>query len=214
MPLNCCICGNRIGFTSEEVPLSPIYPNLKICFNCSDKKDDLYRYKNNLYNDAAKYFQKYFFENKLKDEVISTINEWFEDSKGHIKKQKIEYEQNIEKEEKIENLLITNGYNFEGFKIKKYLGIVSGEVVLGTGFLSEISASVSDLFGGQDELFAEKMMVAKQAAMDMLRKNAVNIGGNAIIGVDFDYLTFKNNMIAVSANGTSVIIEKNSEPDC
>ena len=33
-------------------------------------------------------------------------------------------------------------------------------------------------------------------------------GGNAIIGVDFDYITFHGNMIGVVANGTSVIIEK------
>ena len=33
-------------------------------------------------------------------------------------------------------------------------------------------------------------------------------GGNAIIGVDFDYITFHGNMIGVVANGTSVILEE------
>ena len=34
------------------------------------------------------------------------------------------------------------------------------------------------------------------------------MGANAVIGVDFDYLTFSNNMIGVVANGTAVNIEK------
>ena len=42
-----------------------------------------------------------------------------------------------------------------------------------------------------------------------LRKvNCIDKGGNAIIGIDFDYITFSNNMIGVVANGTAVRIEK------
>lgn len=39
-------------------------------------------------------------------------------------------------------------------------------------------------------------------------KNSIIKGGNAIIGVTFNCITFSNNMIAVSANGTSVVIRK------
>ena len=52
------------------------------------------------------------------------------------------------------------------------------------------------------------MEKAKEAALDKMIKNSVEAGGNAIIGVDFDYITFAYNMIGVVASGTSVVIEK------
>lgn len=106
------------------------------------------------------------------------------------------------------NHLLTSGYNFEGYKIISYNGIVSGEVVMGTGFLSEFSASFDDFFGSTSEAFSEKIVKAKEIALTKMINASCARGGNAIIGVDFDYTTFANNMIAVSANGTSVIIEK------
>lgn len=118
---------------------------------------------------------------------------------------------NINKEELINKRfahLLTSGYNFEGHKITSYNGIVSGEVVLGTGFLSELSASINDFFGTASENFGEKMKQAKEIATSKMIDYSIAKGGNAIIGVDFDYTTFGNNMIAVSANGTSVTIEK------
>ncbi|MCI8339554.1 MAG: YbjQ family protein [Lachnospiraceae bacterium] len=44
-------------------------------------------------------------------------------------------------------LLLTSGFNFERYRITEYYGFVSGECAIGTGFLSELSLSVSDIFG-------------------------------------------------------------------
>lgn len=107
-----------------------------------------------------------------------------------------------------ESFLSTTGYSFDGFKIKAYKGIVSGEIVLGTGFISEFAASVSDMLGTKSDIFANKMTQAKQEALENLTKNALYVGGNALIGVDFDYITFNNNILGVSAKGTAVVIEK------
>ena len=78
---------------------------------------------------------------------------------------------------------------------------------MGTGFLSELGASISDLFGSQSEMFSMKLETARESALKNLVKKSVQSGGNAIIGIDFDYITFSNNMIGVVANGTSVEIE-------
>lgn len=89
-----------------------------------------------------------------------------------------------------------------------YKGVISGQVVLGTGFLSEFSASFSDFFGMEANFFSDKLEKAKNAAKERLIEKSVLSGGNAIIGVDFDYIMFSYNMIGVIANGTSVIIEE------
>ena len=52
------------------------------------------------------------------------------------------------------------------------------------------------------------MIEVKNAAKQRLIEQSVMLGGNAIIGIDFDYINFSANMIGVSANGTSVTIEK------
>lgn len=142
---------------------------------------------------------------KSQEEKDLWKNKWKEESL------KLNHKSSINQEEMV-NLrfdhLLTSGYNFEGYKIISYNGIVSGEVVLGTGFLSEFSASINDLFGTTSEEFSAKMKQAKDIATSKMIDTSIVKGGNAIIGVDFDYTTFGNNMIAVSANGTSVIIEK------
>lgn len=104
--------------------------------------------------------------------------------------------------------MLTTGYNFERYRIVDYKGVISGETVLGTGFLSEFSSSLSDFFGTEASRFSNKLEKAKDAAKDRLIERSVSLGGNAIIGVDFDYIMFENNMVGVIANGTSVIIEE------
>ena len=45
-------------------------------------------------------------------------------------------------------------FDFEEYKIIKYLNVMSGQIVLGTGFFSEFGASLSDLFGVGSNLMA------------------------------------------------------------
>ena len=104
-------------------------------------------------------------------------------------------------------MLLTSGYNFEGYRIVEYLGFLSGETVLGTGFLSEFSAGFSDFFGVSNQRFADKLEQAKDAAIQHLLEKAVNAGANALIGIDIDYNMFSANMIGVIANATAVKIE-------
>lgn len=105
-------------------------------------------------------------------------------------------------------LMTTVGYSFEGYRIVEYLDIVTGETVLGTGFLAELSASLADTFGETSGTMSSKLARAKELAFKAAKVNCIEKGGNAIIGIDFDYITFANNMIGVIANGTAVRIEK------
>ncbi|MBE5777237.1 MAG: YbjQ family protein [Clostridiales bacterium] len=103
-------------------------------------------------------------------------------------------------------LLVTNGFNFEGHRITGYLGLVSGSVVLGTGVFSEFFAGVSDFFGSQNYEFSQKIERARMAAISHLKRNAKSLGANAVIGIDVDIAIFTGNMVAVIANGTAVTI--------
>lgn len=106
------------------------------------------------------------------------------------------------------DIKITSGYSYEGYMIKDYLGFLSGETALGTGFFSEYAASFSDFFGIQNESFSKKLVQAKSASIEKLQRAVIAVGGNAVIGVDIDYHAFTGNMIGVIASGTAVCIEE------
>lgn len=108
----------------------------------------------------------------------------------------------------MEELMVTSGFNFEGYKITKYIGFYSGECALGTGFLSSLDAGLADFFGSNSSIYEEKLSKAKAAAISELKKLSADHGANAIIGIDVDYTTFSADIMGVIANGTAVRIEK------
>lgn len=67
-------------------------------------------------------------------------------------------------------ILLTSGYNFEGYRIKKYLGFCSGECALGTGFLSSLGAGIADILGSNSTAYKEKLAKAKSMAISELEK--------------------------------------------
>lgn len=102
---------------------------------------------------------------------------------------------------------LTTGYNFEGYSIVKYIGLVSGEVVAGTGLLADVKASVSDFVGAESKAYSNKLKSAKRTALNEMILDSIKRGGNAVIGISYEYVVFSGNMIGISVNGTSVKIK-------
>lgn len=113
--------------------------------------------------------------------------------------------------ERFKNHMLTTGFSFEGYHISEYLGIVTGETIMGTGYFSDLSASISDLFGVEASEYSEKLRAAKQAVLKIMIKNSTDLGGNAIIGISYELMTFSGNMMGVSVTGTAVRAEKYSD---
>lgn len=111
------------------------------------------------------------------------------------------------------NLLITSGFNFEGYTITEYLGVLSGECALGTGFFSSIEASVSDFYGSKSRSYSKKLKSAKETALQQLYVQVKEVGGNAIIGLDIDYTSFTADIMGVIAHGTAVKVSKINSND-
>lgn len=107
-------------------------------------------------------------------------------------------------------MLITTTPTVEGKKIKEYLGLVSGEAILGANIFKDIFASIRDIVGGRSAAYEKELRKAKQIAMDEMAQQAKSLGGNAVIAVDLDYETIgreSSSMLMVSASGTAVILE-------
>lgn len=91
-------------------------------------------------------------------------------------------------------------------------GIVSSQSVTGTGVLSELSQSLDDFFGSSSKTLNSKLKDGEEICFAQLRKQAIDLGANAIIGADIDYaeLGSGRGMIMVCCAGTAVYL-KNTE---
>lgn len=106
-------------------------------------------------------------------------------------------------------MILTTTNSIEGKKVKQYIGIVTGEVILGANIFKDFFASIRDIVGGRSGSYERVLKEAKDNALKELSDNARVMGANAIIGIDLDYETLGANgsMLMVSASGTAVILE-------
>lgn len=106
-------------------------------------------------------------------------------------------------------MIITTTHSVEDKKITKYLGIVSGEAIIGANLFKDFFASITDIVGGRSAAYEKVLNEAKDNALTEMQANAQQMGANAVIGIDLDYETIGRNgsMLMVSANGTAVVTE-------
>ena len=95
-----------------------------------------------------------------------------------------------------------------GYKIVRYLGIKSGDTVLGVGILSGVSSVVSSTIGVESKSVESKITAAKKTALEKLYQNCIAAGANAVINVIFQMTTIGIDIIITSATGTAVVVEK------
>ncbi|KPJ59406.1 MAG: hypothetical protein AMJ46_11300 [Latescibacteria bacterium DG_63] len=106
-------------------------------------------------------------------------------------------------------MLVTTTPNIEGKKIVRYLGLVSGEAILGANIVKDLFARITDIVGGRSGSYESELRQAKQIALSEMEVNAQSLGGNAVIGVDLDYETIgQGSMLMVSASGTAVVYKE------
>lgn len=107
-------------------------------------------------------------------------------------------------------MLIVTTPQLEGQPVRKHLGIVSGEAILGANIFRDFFAGIRDVVGGRSAGYEKELRNAKQIALDEMAEQARELGANAIIAVDLDYETIQvgngGGMLMVSASGTAVVV--------
>ena len=106
-------------------------------------------------------------------------------------------------------MIVTTTHGVEGRPVADYLGIVSGEAIMGANLFKDIFAGIRDIVGGRSGAYEEELRRAKEIAMAEMQDNARLLGADAILGVDLDYETVGQNgsMLMVSASGTAVKLD-------
>jgi uncharacterized protein YbjQ (UPF0145 family) len=104
-------------------------------------------------------------------------------------------------------MLIVTSDQIEGRRIAEYLGIVSGDAIVGANMFRDLFARVRDVAGGRAGGYEKVLRGAKEAALEDIAEEAAERGANAIIAVDLDYESVGDSMLMVSVNGTAVRLE-------
>ena len=235
----CRICNTKIGF-SDKMSVTNIDQNgavssyLDVCLNCYKdlcllKQGDL---------EASKRIHSFvdMSEDKEVIKLVSTSEKLAIEAKERQERAeraarekqeqaeraareaaiaaKIAAEKEKELQRELPKMLISSGFNFDGYKIVKYSGYISGD--------DAVQIPRSGIFGSDNgKLLTDALVKIRINALKELKEAAYALGCNAIIGVDFDYLTlepetatlaggtrYEPYVICVTANGNAVIIEK------
>ena len=105
-------------------------------------------------------------------------------------------------------MILTTTPTLEGQPIKQYLGIVTGETIIGANAIKDFMAGLTDFFGGRSSTYEKVLIEAKDSALAELQQRAAQKGANAIVGIDLDYETVgaDGGMLMVTVSGTALVI--------
>jgi uncharacterized protein YbjQ (UPF0145 family) len=94
----------------------------------------------------------------------------------------------------------------EGHQIREYLGIVTGEVIVGANIFKDLFAGIRDIVGGRAGAYESTLRDARHQAFADLEAEAARLGANAVVGIDIDYEVVGQggSMLMVSVSGTAV----------
>ena len=103
-------------------------------------------------------------------------------------------------------MIVTTTHTIDGRQIAEYLGIVTGEVILGANIFRDMFASIRDVFGGRSRAYEEVLERGRREAILEVVDKGRQLGCDALVGCDLDYQTLgkRGSMLMISVNGTAV----------
>ena len=103
-------------------------------------------------------------------------------------------------------MILTTTHAIDGQTITEYLGVVTGEAILGANIVRDLFAGIRDIVGGRSGAYEEELRKAREIAMEDLAQEAASRGADAVVAIDIDYETVGQggSMLMVTASGTAV----------
>jgi len=103
-------------------------------------------------------------------------------------------------------MILSTTSSLDNQKVSRYLGVVTGETIIGANFIKDFFAGIRDIVGGRSGSYEKVLREAKDIALKEMKEQAQRMGADAVIGIDLDYETVGPNggMLMVTASGTAV----------
>ena len=102
------------------------------------------------------------------------------------------------------DITVTTTDSIDGRAVSEYLGVVSGEAVIGANVVSDIAAGIRDVVGGRSNSYEKKIETGRQEAVTDIKAEAEQLGADAVVGATMDYEEMAEGMLWVNISGTAV----------
>lgn len=99
---------------------------------------------------------------------------------------------------------VTTTNSIDGREIKGYLGIVSGEAMMGANIVKDFTAGIRNIVGGRSGQYEEEIRKGRIEALKDLKVEAKELEADAVIGVSVDYEEMSEGMLWINVTGTAV----------
>jgi len=103
-------------------------------------------------------------------------------------------------------MIITTTPGIDGRPVRDYLGVVTGEVIVGANIFKDLFAGIRDIVGGRAGAYESTLRDARLEAFRELEAEARSRGADAVVGIDIDYEVVGQggSILMVSVSGTAV----------
>lgn len=91
----------------------------------------------------------------------------------------------------------------EGYEVE-YIGLVTGQSVVGVNIFSDVFAYFTDILGGRSRSYEHPLNDAMDAALNDMAMGAANSKADAVLGLELDTSQVGRGMLMCSATGTAV----------
>ena len=109
-------------------------------------------------------------------------------------------------------IILTTSFFVAQKEIEQEIEVITAECVFGMNIFRDVFAEIRDIFGGRSKASQKVLRDARRTALGELRREALMVGADAVIGIDLDYQEIsgggKGGMLMVVASGTAVKTSK------
>ena len=84
-------------------------------------------------------------------------------------------------------MTMTTTPSIDGGRIREYLGVVTGEAIMGAHLFKDLFAGIRDIVGGRSAAYEQELTKAREIALQEIQESAQRLGANAVVGIDLDY---------------------------
>ena len=112
-------------------------------------------------------------------------------------------------DQELKSVLLTTETQSD-LEIDERIDIVTAECAFGMNIFRDIFADVRNIVGGRSVATQKVLRDARNTVLSELRREALLIGANAVVGVDLDYSEFSGggkSMLFLVASGTAVKVK-------
>jgi uncharacterized protein YbjQ (UPF0145 family) len=114
----------------------------------------------------------------------------------------------MDSDDAIDKVIVSTMNDLPGYEVTQVLGEVFGLVVRARNAFSNFGASLRTVFGGEASGYTRLLSDSRNQAIERLRLEAMERGGNAVLAMRFDCNEIAGMMSEIAAYGTAVIVRR------